>query len=241
MVYIQSNSERTLPHHFDAACALYGTIESARDYRLTSFEEVQSGKFDNFIKTNLFVGSVEFMREVFNRVDRTPEPILNSDRDPFVTTLLEVRKTIEAGRNVFVKPIQQKLFSGLLVDKYSISCLRDFPDDLLVNTYEPIENIVSEWRVYILRDRMMDSKNYSGDFKIPIDYSYVEKKIKELKDKLPIAYVMDVGVDKNGEHYIIEFNDMYAIGNYGIDNTVYVNMLRDRYFEIIRNQNPFYS
>src|SRR5690606_27471729 len=104
-----------------------------------------------------------------------------------------------------------------------------------------IENIVSEWRVYILRDRMMDSKNYSGDFKIPIDYSYVEKKIKELKDKLPIAYVMDVGVDKNGEHYIIEFNDMYAIGNYGIDNTVYVNMLRDRYFEIIRNQNPFYS
>lgn len=241
MVYIQSNTNRTLPHHFDAACALYGTIESAKDYRLTSFEEVQSGKFDNLIKTNLFVGSVEFMREVFKRVDRIPEPILNSDRDPFVTTLFEVRKTVELGRNVFVKPIQQKLFSGLLVDKYSISSLKDFPDDLLVNTYLPIENIVSEWRVYIFRDRLMDSKNYSGNFRISINYDYVEHKIKELKHKLPIAYVMDVGVDKNGEHYIIEFNDMYAIGNYGIDNTVYLNMLRDRYFEIIRNQLPYYS
>lgn len=35
---------------------------------LTSFEEVQSGKFDMLIHKKLFVGSVEFMREVFKRV-----------------------------------------------------------------------------------------------------------------------------------------------------------------------------
>ncbi len=61
MVYIQSDNDRKLPHHFDAACALFGAIDSGVDYRLTTFEEVQSGKFDSLIKKNLFVGSTEFM------------------------------------------------------------------------------------------------------------------------------------------------------------------------------------
>lgn len=26
MIYIQSDDERSLPHHFDAACAMYGAI-----------------------------------------------------------------------------------------------------------------------------------------------------------------------------------------------------------------------
>jgi hypothetical protein len=58
---------------------------------------------------------------------------------------------------------------------------------------------------------------------------------------------MDVGVCLNDDPYsttpnsdktknvIIEFNDMYAIGNYGVPNDLYVRMLRTRYFEIIRS------
>ena len=30
MVYIQSDKERKLPHHFDAACALYGALDSSK-------------------------------------------------------------------------------------------------------------------------------------------------------------------------------------------------------------------
>jgi hypothetical protein len=60
MIYIQSNSERTMPHHFDCATALYGAIDNCQDFRLTSFEEVNSGKFDLLIKNKLFVGSTEF-------------------------------------------------------------------------------------------------------------------------------------------------------------------------------------
>ena len=50
MVYVQSNSEKTLPHHFDAACGLYGAMDNALDYCLVTFEEVSGGKFDNLIK-----------------------------------------------------------------------------------------------------------------------------------------------------------------------------------------------
>ena len=52
MVYIQSNKEKTLPHHFDCACALYGAIDSGLEFRLASFEEVQEGKYDNLMRSN---------------------------------------------------------------------------------------------------------------------------------------------------------------------------------------------
>ena len=78
MIYIQSNKEKTLPHHFDCACALYGALDSAMDYRLTTFEEVAAGKFNALIKNNLFVGSVEFMREVFKNVGKCLDSLRNS-------------------------------------------------------------------------------------------------------------------------------------------------------------------
>lgn len=233
MVYIQSDSERKLPHHFDVACALYGAKDTVQDYRLTSFEEVQSGKFDNLIKTNLFVGSVEFMREVFTRVNKVPQPIINTDRHYNKLTLYEVRHKIAGGDKLFVKPFQQKLFTGLVVDQYFISSLREFPDDLEVMVYDVIDNIESEWRLYVMNGKIQDARNYSGDFTVSPDYATAEGKVKTLRSQLPIAFTMDIGVSGKWS-FVVEFNDMYAIGNYGMDNSLYIRMLKERYFEIMR-------
>ena len=111
MIYIQSDNDRTRPHHFDVACAMFGAIETGQDYRLTTFEEVQSGKFDLLIKNNLFVGSVEFMREVFKRVGvddpRVPE---NSNRSFETITLGEAKARAKTGEKLFIKPFEIKLF-----------------------------------------------------------------------------------------------------------------------------------
>jgi hypothetical protein len=242
MVYIQSDKDRKLPHHFDAACAMYGAMDSALDFRLTSFEEVQSGKFNNLIKTNLFVGSVEFMREVFSKVEKTPKLPMNSDRHTTTMTLGEVRAGVAAGNRLFIKPFQQKLFSGQVVDKYFISSLREHPDDLEVMVCSVIDDIVTEWRVYIMNGKIVDSRNYSGDFKISPNYNFVELKVKEYRHIMPIAYTMDVGVFSKYNSgcttltsFIVEFNDMYAIGNYGMPNDLYLRLLRERYFEIMKS------
>lgn len=42
MIYIQSNSEKNLPHHFDAACAMYGAIESGHDFKTISNKTIPS-------------------------------------------------------------------------------------------------------------------------------------------------------------------------------------------------------
>jgi len=245
MIYIQSNSERTLPHHFDAACAMYGAMDTAQNYRLTTFEEVESGKYDNLIRLNLFVGSVEFMREVFKRIGKEPT-IINSDRNHIRVPMSYVRDGVNNGVSYFVKPFQQKLFSGLVVDKYSISSLKEFSDDLEVMVYGVLPKILSEWRVYVMNHQIIDIKNYSGDFMLFPNTRFIKDKLKELRDRLPSTFVMDVGVYDEGlvtpsvncsmyKSVIIEFNDMYAIGNYGVPNDLYVRMLRERYFEIIRS------
>jgi hypothetical protein len=237
MIYIQSNDERTLAHHFDCSCALYGAIENGLDYRLTTFDEVQSGKFDQLIRKNLFVGSVEFMREVFNRVKlndvRIPK---NSNRVHWVETLGEIKRLVQLGNKYFIKPFEIKLFTGFVIDQMQYTSIQGLPDDTPVMVYDVFKgDLLSEWRVYINNHKMVDSRNYSGDFTICPNYDYVQSIIKENKKDFPVSYTMDIGILSTGENVVVEFNDMWSIGNYGIDNGEYLKLLRTRYHEIMGN------
>ena len=237
MIYIQSNNERTLPDHFDAVCALDGAIDSALDYRLITFEDVASGKFDALIRTNLFVGSVEFMREVFSRIGlknvRVPK---NSNREHDVMSYKVACKMAKTG-NIFIKPLTIKHFTGVVLDGSNYSQLSHVKDGDLVMVYDVFPHpIESEWRVYVLDGKIMDSRNYSGDFMVTPDYSYVINDIRDNRETFPCSYTIDVGVLTSGESVVVEYNDMWAIGNYGVPNDIYLRMLKNRYFEIVRRR-----
>ncbi len=240
MIYIQSNSERTLAHHFDCSCALYGAIDSGRDYRLTTFDEVASGKFDALIKGHLFVGSTDFMKEVFKRIGlenvRLPQ---NSNREYETITLSQARERVSNGRDLFIKPVEIKLFTGFVLDRMIYGCLEGLPDDTEVMAYEPFkEPIESEWRIYVRNHQMIDSRNYSGKFYVNPDYGYVTKVLTVNESRnFPRAYVIDIGILASKENIVIEFNDMWAIGNYGIPNDLYLRALEERYYQIV---NPPY-
>lgn len=237
MIYLQSNTERTIPHHFDVACAMYGAIVTGREFKLINYDDLISGKLDNLIKGNLFVGSVEFMREVFNRVGINDVKVpRNSNREFNVMTLGEVKNRVNnLGEKWFIKPFQIKLFTGFVLDQMVYSSISNIPDDTEVMVYPVFERqIIAEHRCYINMGRIIDIRNYSGDlFTIPSE-KYIKSIIKENQD-FPISYTIDVGVLENGENVVIEFNDMWAIGNYGIQNDTYLSMIQQRYFEIIRN------
>jgi hypothetical protein len=235
MIYIQSNTNGNLPHHFDAACAMYGAIETGQDFRLISYEDVKSGKYDNLIRRGLFVGSVEFMNEVFSRIGlsniRVPK---NSNREHKVMKLGDVKKLAIAGEKWFIKPFKLKEFTGFVLDQMAYSAISNISDELEVMVYKPFESeIQSEFRCYISMGRIKDIKNYSGDPFITPDESYIKSIIKQ-NVNFPISYTIDVGILKGGENVVVEFNDMWAIGNYGIQNDTYLSLLRQRYFEIIK-------
>ncbi len=238
MIYLQSDDN--IPHHFDVACVLYEAINSDLEYKLITYNDmlqlyVLHGR-DIFL-TNLFVGSVEFMSQVFNFLELSPRVKLNSNRPEELIKLIDAKERILNGESLFIKPKQIKLFTGSVYNKDFISSL-DFPDTTEVIVCKPFTHeIISEFRCYIykniINDAIQDIKCYSGDpFVIP-NKDYINSIIKENKD-FPIAYTIDIGVLSNGENVVIEYNDMWSIGNYGLDNKIYLRLLKARYFEIIK-------
>lgn len=235
MIYIQSNIEKTRPHHFDVASAMFGSIEIGQDYRLTTFEEVQSGKFNMLIKNNLFVGSVEFMKEVFSKIGkenvRVPK---NSNREHKVMTLGDAKKISKSGQSIFIKPFDIKLFTGFILDQMIHTSISDVPDDTEVMVYDVfLSKIKSEFRCYIHNNRVVDVRNYSGDLFCSPNEDYLNG-IIGINKEFPVSYTIDIGILEDGENVVIEYNDMWAIGNYGMSNDLYLRLLRDRYFQIVK-------
>lgn len=230
MIYIQS--ENNLPHHFECSCVLHEAINNKLDYCLISYKDMCL--LDNHIfLSNLFVGTVEFMREVFRKKGkfdvRLPK---NSNRDYSIMSLKEAF-FIAKNKKIFIKPFEIKLFTGLVLDGSIYTCLENIDRNIKVLVYEPfISQLESEWRIYVNNHTIMDSRNYSGDFMISPDYEYVKSIINENKSTFPIAYTIDIGILENKENVVVEFNDFWAIGNYGVPNYFYLKALKNRYFSI---------
>jgi hypothetical protein len=142
---------------------------------------------------------------------------------------------VKSGQKLFIKPQETKLFSGMVFDKMCLSMIEKFPDETEVYVAEPFtSSIISEWRLYVQHTKVVDARNYSGDFKITPNWVYADFILKSGED-FPSCFTLDLAVLQNGETTAVEYNDMWAIGNYGIDNLTYYKLLRERYFEIIRN------
>lgn len=238
MLYIQSDIRCEIPINFDSACAMYGAIENGQKYELININDVRFNT--DVFKTNLAVGTVEFMQKIFKSLGISEVKLpKNSNRKSEIMTLEEALFLASEDESRFIKPVQTKLFDGFVLDKCKYSCLEEIPLETKIYAYQPFESeIVTEWRFYIHNHKIVGSGNYAGDYWQPHCHS-VEKVIKENESTFPIAYTIDVGVLESGRLVVIEFNDAWSIGNYGLDNVVYLQMLKDRYFEIVRKIGNF--
>jgi hypothetical protein len=249
-VYVET--KRGFPVNSDIQKAIDGFESLCYDIVPFQHSDIVLGRYDYAATKNVFVGSIDTMKLLFNRIGKTPEDI-NYPQFLFDKNLLtrKISKSIlkdvidnYSGEEVFIKPIKTKLFDGMLVTK---------KDDF--NYFKGYENepvwisdkmdIASEWRVFVHDDKIVHWSNYSGDFtKLP-DFNYVSmlrKYYTQQFDNAPRSYTIDVAVlkdveDKNigfikGRTDVVEFNDFWAIGSYGLDCVKYAEMLRDRYKEI---------
>lgn len=139
---------------------------------------------------------------------------------------------------VFIKPLNQiKAFTGTQVlSKFDAECvLQDFEGQLLVQ--EVIDPILTEWRLYVNRGKIIGVKNYKGDhmmFPNPVVMqNVVNDALKALNN---ISFTLDFGVfqDYNEQRtFLIEPNDGWAIGNYGLEPEDYLRFCEDRWKQII--------
>ena len=136
---------------------------------------------------------------------------------------------------VFVKPVKGKQFNGKLITKLGDMIGIGSQEDRDIWCSEPID-FKSEYRCFVRYDTILDCRRYKGDMKIFPDFIRIELFKSEFKNP-PAAYTLDVGVtvDANGKQntYIVEINDGYAMGAYGLSGLDYAKMISARWSEIV--------
>lgn len=136
---------------------------------------------------------------------------------------------------IFVKPSKEKVFTGKVINSLSdlIGCGSSTEDYEVICS--DIVDFISEYRVFILYDRVLGIRHYKGECRVFPNTSIldemIEISIQSWSDR-PNAYSLDLGVTSDGRTLLVEINDSYALGNYGLDSVKYAKLISARWAQL---------
>ena len=239
-VYVQTKNNLAI--NADIQNAIDGFEYLGYDVKCVTLEEIMSGTKDFAARTSPFVCSIDGMRKILFNIGKTPAPmdypkeIVEDELCGRIILKMSLHEAIKKFESteipMFIKPVVTKLFDGILVSKKEdlnyFGPMSINPD---VYVSEKID-ILSEYRIYVHNGKMVHSCCYEGDFKLRPNYDYIENMISKYRSA-PVAYTIDIAILKD-RNVLMECNDFWAIGSYGLKSWDYAQMLADRYEEIIK-------
>lgn len=133
---------------------------------------------------------------------------------------------------IFVKPIRNKAFVGFLLERErDVPRLRQSKEDEPVLCSEPVK-FVAEWRAFVRYGRVVDVRGYRGDWRYHYDSEVVERAVGAFSSA-PAGYAMDFGLTSDGRTLVVEINDGFGLGCYGLDPVEYAKLLSARWCELV--------
>ena len=132
---------------------------------------------------------------------------------------------------VFIKPVEEKQFTGVVVRsaKDLIGCgIAGVDQDILCSE---VVDIVAEWRVFVRYGKILDVRPYRGDWRKHFDPGVIENAVNDYMNA-PAGYSADFGLTADGRTLLIEVNDGYALGCYGLFYIDYAKLLSARWAEL---------
>ncbi|MGI6721044.1 MAG: ATP-grasp domain-containing protein [Anaerovoracaceae bacterium] len=132
---------------------------------------------------------------------------------------------------LFVKPVRDKVFTGFVLQNE-----KSIPRLYRASKNEPVycSELVSfeaEWRVFVRYGNIIDVRPYKGDWHQHYDSDLIEQAVQEFRSA-PAGYGIDFGITDKGETRLIEVNDGYSLGTYGLDPIEYAKLLSARWCEL---------
>lgn len=208
-------------------------------YETISFTRPQLQYLD-VTKETIVVGWIGTVDEAFKIVGATTPPEISipdclmkyAGRKIWESTLGEIRADDHFKH--FIKPLHgHKSFTGhvrtgAVADLAATSI---YPNEMPILCSEVV-NFISEYRGFVLNGKLIGLKHYAGDFRKMIDVSQVESAIKDYKDA-PSAYSIDFGLIDDGRTLLVEVNDSFALGSYGLHVMQYAQMIEARWDQIV--------
>lgn len=138
---------------------------------------------------------------------------------------------------VFVKPVKGKQFDGKLITGLKdLIGLGDQMENRKIWCSEPVK-ILSEYRCFVRYNKLIDAKRYKGDFRLFPNFNVVENCIQDYTNQ-PAAYTLDFGVTDDNRTVLIEVNDCFAMGSYGLTPVDYAKMISTRWSQLVDIPDP---
>ena len=229
----------------------HGEIESAnfwlardgflkKGYEVVTFDDDSEIPLD---RSPIVVGGIPVVKRVLERMGKSV-PVLDYPesakeflgRKVWRGVLGDLESHL-SGPRIFVKPVEQKLFTGT-----DIMCFEDrfafshCPDDTPVY-FSEVRKFVSEWRCYVVEGELLQMCFYRGDSFILPDPELPRRILRAMQEsgEAPISFGIDIGVRAiNHETLLVEVNDGFALGNYGLPSIPYAHLIETRWLELTK-------
>lgn len=205
--------------------------------------EVEHLNYLEILQDNVFFGSINFVQSALRKLNfEVPE---HNDypqclekfygRQISESTINKISNNPEQW-NVFVKPKDKlKKFTGRHVKStFDLIGCGDRESDIPIWVSEPVD-FISEWRVFVRYNKILGVKSYKGDWRSQYDYRIIEEAVNSFENA-PAGYAIDFGLTKDGRLLIVEVNEGYSIGNYGLFYIDYAKLISARWAEMTKQK-----
>ena len=95
-------------------------------------------------------------------------------------------------------------------------------------------SFLSEYRVFVINKEIVDCRRYYGDYAINPNVKFIKETIANYATQ-PVSYGIDFGVTDTGETMLIEVNDGYSLGSYGLNHRDYTKLCMLRWNQMVDN------
>ena len=236
-----------IPHSVNIANAMYGFRDmGAEIIPYHNIDEI----YDRVNREDIVLDYIGQCNSIFSKFGVEPSiPDYPDVLKPFLgrkiwkDTINSISRSEEKwSGGYFVKPVRNKVFTGKIISSISdlVGC-GNYSEDYDVLVSEPLD-ICAEWRCFILYDEIVDVRPYGllldrnrKSYKFHYDSNVLDSMLEAFVkwDERPISCSMDICVTKDWQTLLVEINDAYALGCYGLASIFYAKLISARWSELL--------
>ena len=138
----------------------------------------------------------------------------------------------------FMKPVEDKLAPAIVVHTWEdLQPYALLSPETEIHCSEVVD-FISEWRCFLRYGKIIGLEYYFGDRDVTCDRTVIDNAVHAYPN-MPAGFALDFGVTKEGKTLLIEANDGYSLGAYGLEATLYVKLLTARWAELNATEDIF--
>jgi hypothetical protein len=255
---VRSNGEY---HSHNIAHAVFGFMEMG--FEIKKYEKIEE-IYNLVTDVDIVLDYIDQCLTIFNKFGVRPElpnypECLKSylGREIWTDTIDSINSSPNKW-GIFVKPVKEKAFTGKVINSPADlvgcgSCYENY--EVLCSKALDIKR---EWRAFIYYDNIIDIRPYKGDWHVQYDADVIDNALKDFVkwENRPVACSLDFAVasiekilqtiDSEAGVFqksvflpstiLLEANDAYALGCYGLHHIDYAKMISARWSQLLNRK-----